>query len=71
MKALAELRVFQTDVCSVRVDCCKCLHSVCCSRCTSGHTPFFGVDLCRPQIDCESAGAISGPDQLNCTGLVV
>ncbi len=29
------------------------------------------VDLCRPQIDCESAGAISGPDQLNCTGLVV
>lgn len=32
---------------------------------------IFWVDLCRPQIDCESAGAISGPDQLNCTGLVV
>ncbi len=32
---------------------------------------FLGVDLCRPQIDCESAGAISGPDQLNCTRLVV
>lgn len=31
---------------------------------THSFFPFW-VNLCRPQIDCECAGAISGPDQLN------